>query len=212
MRTRGSRYSCRTTQIKIFALPVQTPMAWLSLSAKLFTQFSPLPVQNTSHEFVFRVCYSGCDWISQLCVTRDEDESRSYSLLFHGFLMSLVIWERRVKTIGCLSLKGKAEFSSHPPTLTVPCSSIDHRSLIIGSNLDRELLLLILAFHSLRLRLNSWMLPVVILLKYAFPFLVVQLLWWWLFSTCSSWKFLSYNLSTWLPSPSQRTVTRRRCG
>ena len=115
--------------------------------------------------------------------------------------MSLVIWERRVKTIGYLSLKGKAEFSGHPPTLTVPCSSIDHRSLIIGSNLDRELLLLILAFRSLRLRLNSWMLSVVILLIYAFPFLVVQLLWWWLSSTCSSWKFLSYNLSIWLPLP-----------
>ena len=133
--------------------------------------------------------------------TRDEDESCSYSLLFLGFLMSLVISERRVKTIGYLSLKGKAEFSGHPPTLTVPCSSIDHRSLIIGSNLDRELLLLILAFRSLRLRLNSWMLSVVILLIYAFPFLVVQLLWWWLSSTCSSWKFLSYNLSIWLPLP-----------
>ena len=105
--------------------------------------------------------------------TRDEDESRSYSLLFLGFLMSLVISERRVKTIGYLSLKGKAEFSGHPPTLTVPCSSIDHRSLIIGSNLDSELLLLILAIHSLRLRLNS----VVVLLRYTFPFLVVQLLW-----------------------------------
>ena len=124
---------------------------------------------------------------------------------FLGFLMSLVIWKRRVKTIGCLSLKGKAEFSSHPPTLTVPCSSIDHRSLIIGSNLDRELLHLILAFHSLRLRLNSWTLSVTILLIYAFPFLVVQLLWWWLSSTCSSWKFLSYNLSIWL-----RETTRTR--
>ena len=89
----------------------------------------------------------------------------------------------------------------YPPTLTVPCSSIDHRSLIVRSNLDRKLLHLILAFHSLRLRLNSWTLSVTILLIYAFPFLVVQLLWWWLSSTCSSWKFLSYNLSIWLPLP-----------
>ena len=58
VRTRGSRYSCRTTQIKIFALPVHT-------HGLIITEYQV--VHPVLSEFVFRVCYSGCGWISQLC-------------------------------------------------------------------------------------------------------------------------------------------------
>ena len=35
------------TQMKIFARPVQTPIAWFSLSVKLSARLSPLPVHST---------------------------------------------------------------------------------------------------------------------------------------------------------------------
>ena len=58
-----------------------------------------------------------------------------------------VTWELLGRTIGCLTSKGKVEFSSLPPTLINPSSSMK------GSNFSRELCLEILAFCSLRLKL-----------------------------------------------------------
>ena len=89
-------FSCRKTKIKIFAPPVQTPIAWFSLSAKLFASLSSLPVNSTPHEIVFRalllyvIGWLNCAKMYLLqqrkFSTRDVNESRSCSLLFLGFL------------------------------------------------------------------------------------------------------------------------------
>ena len=52
--TRDSKYSCRRTKIKIFAPPVQIPIALFSLSTKFFDPLSSLPVNSTPHEILFR--------------------------------------------------------------------------------------------------------------------------------------------------------------
>ena len=51
--TRDSKYSRRRTKIKIFAPPVQIPIAWFSLITKSFHSLSSLPVNSTPHEIVF---------------------------------------------------------------------------------------------------------------------------------------------------------------
>ena len=94
--TRDSKYSCRRAKIKIFAPPVQTPIAWFSLGAKLFAPLSSLPVNSTPHEIVFRalllyvIGWLNCAKMYLLqqrkFSTRDVNESRSCSLLFLGFL------------------------------------------------------------------------------------------------------------------------------
>ena len=90
--TRDSKYSCRRTKIKIFAPPV----AWFSLSAKLFSPLSSLPVNSTPHEIVFRALLPYViGWLNCVKIyllqqrkfsTRDVNGSRSCSLLFLGFL------------------------------------------------------------------------------------------------------------------------------
>ena len=94
--TRDSKYSCRRAKIKIFAPPVQTPIAWFSLGAKLFAPLSSLPVNSTPHEIVFRALLPYViGWLNCVKIyllqqrkfsTRDVNESRSCSLLFLGFL------------------------------------------------------------------------------------------------------------------------------
>ena len=96
MWTGDSKYSCRRTKIKIFAPPVQIPIAWFSLSTKFFAPLSSLPVNSTPHEIVFRallpyvIGWLNCAKMYLLqqrkFSTRDVNESRSCSLLFLGFL------------------------------------------------------------------------------------------------------------------------------
>ena len=175
--TRDSKYSCRRAKIKIFAPPVQTPIAWFSLGAKLFAPLSSLPVNSTPHEIVFRallpyvIGWLNCAKMYLLqqrkFSTRDVNESRSCSLLFLGFLNEKLFENA---TIGLSDvyrwIMGKAEFSSLPLTLTVPWSSIYRWSLIIESNLIGNFYFWFkYSNNSLRLRLNSWLLSVVTLLR-----------------------------------------------
>ena len=62
-------------------------------------------------------------------------------------MFRLVTWELLHRTIGCLTSKGKVEFSSLPPTLISPFSSMK------WSNFKRKLWLEILAFCFFRLKL-----------------------------------------------------------
>ena len=208
--------------MKIFARPVQTPIAWFSLSAKLSAQLSPLPVHSTSHEIVFRaplpyvIVHVNCakTYIHYNNVDFRHDMRVK---LVHAHCFSLVFNKMLIENAP-LRLPNASRWmvrrNFKPPTNSHCCLIIDRSLiLIIGSNLNRELLLLFLAFHSLRLILNSWMLSVVTLYKkISFSVsrisatVVVNIFW-----TCSQWKFLSYYLSVWLPFLSRRTLTRRRC-
>ena len=101
--TRDSKYSCRRAKIKIFAPPVQTPIAWFSLGAKLFAPLSSLPVNSTPHEIVFRallpyvIGWLNCAKMYLLqqrkFSTRDVNESRSCSLLFPVFFLNEKLFE-----------------------------------------------------------------------------------------------------------------------
>ena len=69
------------------------------------------------------------------------------TFLWKWSMFRLVTWELLGRTIGCLTSKGKVEFSSLPPTLISPFSSMK------GSNFKRKLWLEILAFCFFRLKL-----------------------------------------------------------
>ena len=62
-------------------------------------------------------------------------------------MISSVTWEHLGSIIGCLTANGKVEFSSLPPTLISPWSSMK------GSNLNKWLCVVSLGFYSLWLRL-----------------------------------------------------------
>ena len=135
--TRDSKYSCRRAKIKIFAPPVQTPIAWFSLGAKLFAPLSSLPVNSTPHEIVFRallpyvIGWLNCAKMYLLqqrkFSTRDVNESRSCSLLFLGFFFNEKLFENA--TIGLSDVyRWMVRRNFQASHQLSPC--FDHRSII----------------------------------------------------------------------------------